>query len=100
MIKKDDLFCKTVPTWASDLNLIAQVVVLQYRIARAGLNVSTTQKLNVAGRKHPVSFSWCYWDEMQARRCNSSSTKGSSGEAYGDKKGKKDRLKNEAQEMF
>jgi hypothetical protein len=63
IIKKDALFDKKVPTWASDLNLIAQVVALQYKIARAGLNVETPNEMNVAGRKHPISFSWCYWDE-------------------------------------
>lgn len=33
-IKKTDMFDKLVPAWASDLNLLAQVVKLQYSEVR------------------------------------------------------------------
>ena len=90
VLAKEGVFEKQVPTWASDLNLLARVVWLQYQMVRTG---AENNKINVAGRPHPGSFSWCFWDDCQQR---ASSTLPSQSELGS----KQQRLQRECKEMM
>jgi hypothetical protein len=59
------MFDKLVPAWASDLNLLAQVVKLQYMDVRQKYLTEhpSEKKLAISGNLHPISFSWCFWDQ-------------------------------------
>lgn len=63
-IKKQDTFDKMVPAWASDLNLLAQIVKLQFTEVRSKYfkDQPTEKRLAISGNVHPVSFSWSFWD--------------------------------------
>lgn len=58
-----------MPAWASDMNLLATVVKLQYNMVRRDYfeaNQQEAQKLNCVGRPHPITFSWSVWDDIQS----------------------------------
>jgi len=66
-IRKEGLFDKTVPAWASDMNLIANVVKLHYNEVRRNYYQRRPQemsRLNGVNRPHPLTFSWARWDEL------------------------------------
>lgn len=70
-LKKDGLFDKLVPAWASDMNLLAQVVKLQYAAVRSdylasaqALATQQAKRQNCVGRAHPITFSWATWEDL------------------------------------
>lgn len=66
-IVKEGLFDKKVPTWASDLKLLSQVVRVQYKQMRGSyfeLFSEDLRKKNIVGEPHPISFSWSRMDEI------------------------------------
>ena len=70
-LKKEGLFDKLVPAWASDMNLLAQVVKLQYAAVRSeylasahALATQQAKRQNCVGRAHPITFSWATWEDL------------------------------------
>ncbi len=66
-IRKEGLFDKIMPAWASDMNLIANVVKLHYNEVRRSYFQRRPQemsRLNGVNRPHPITFSWSRWDEL------------------------------------
>lgn len=90
VISRGNDFDKKVPTWASELNLLARVVALHYQEARRTCG-DTDLRMNSLGRPKPQSYSWATLDER------ASTTKGSSGESH---LSKRERLKRESNEMM